>query len=795
MLILDLLNYAWRMGFMPFIGVGGSQNYEIQKSLRFRASASAYLSRTPSGASNRKTWTWSAWVKRGALTTAGTTMGLFEGYSGVNDSTRIFFNNSGSELGFADIKAGVANIVSTSADYRDPSAWMHVLVALDTTQATAANRVKLYINGVQQTSLRSSGYPAQNTDTYVNAALAHYVGNEASSANRTFDGYMSAVHFIDGQALDPSRFGKTDPATGAWVPKKYTGTYGTNGFYLGFSDGTSLTTLGNDESGNNNDWTLNNISITAGTTYDWMDDTPTNNFAVFNRLNSFNNAISVAALSAANLRINSPSGANAYGSYASSHLVDSGKWYAELTVEVIQSSANPNFSFGICPPNTSSSLPTPNYDLAAYNTAISTIRKNGSNTQTGLAAFAVNDVVGIAFDVDSLSLSFFKNGVQLGTTVSVTESSLTWQIYCAAVTNSGGSGTQYSVNFGQRPFSYTPPTGFKALCTKNLPTPAVRKGSEQFNTLLYTGNGDNPQSISGSGFQPDLIWIKGRSAVSTHVIVDSVRGRGFHSASNLSNAEATDGATAGVTTIDADGFSVDDDPASYGSTNDAASTYVAWLWKKTTGLVDIVTYTGNGANRTIAHSLGVSPKLVLVKRRSAVADWCVYAQPIGAANRLLMSQTNASAADATMWNSTAPDSSVFSLGTSVGVNANGDTYVAYLFAEVEGFSKIGSYTGNGSADGPFVWCGFRPRWVMIKRTDTTGNWVLWDTSRNTFNVSNSVLYPNLSQAEDAASVGRIGDILSNGLKIRGTDVDVNTNGGNYVFMAFAETPFKYANAR
>ena len=210
----------------------GVTGYNLESSLRFRSSASAYLSRTPTTAGNRKTWTWSAWVKRGALTTAGTIFGLFQGYSDPNNRSFIFFNNAGNEFGFVNSVAGVSTIVSTSAEYRDPSAWYHLMVVADTTQATAANRVKLYVNGSEITALRTASYPSQNADMFINNNIAHYLGNDAGSTNRYFDGYMTEVNFVDGQALDADDFGETDTTTGVWKPKEYTGTYGTNGFYL-----------------------------------------------------------------------------------------------------------------------------------------------------------------------------------------------------------------------------------------------------------------------------------------------------------------------------------------------------------------------------------------------------------------------------------------------------------------------------------------------------------------------------------------------------------------------------------
>jgi len=251
----------------------GTSAYNLQRSLRFRSSATAYLNRTPASASNRKTWTWSAWVKRGVI---GSSSGfLFTTRGNATDAQyfRIIFT---SDVIFVSSFNNSTLSLTTTAVYRDPSAWYHIVFALDTTQATASNRMKLYVNGVQVTAFSSVNYPAQNADFGINSAIEHGIGFLPVNVTGTyFDGYMTEVNFIDGQALTPSSFGSTNAVTGVWQPAKYTGTYGTNGFYLPFTNLTSTTTLGNDFSGNSNNWTTNNISLTAGVTYDSMTDVPT----------------------------------------------------------------------------------------------------------------------------------------------------------------------------------------------------------------------------------------------------------------------------------------------------------------------------------------------------------------------------------------------------------------------------------------------------------------------------------------------------------------------------------------
>ncbi len=273
----------------------GPEGYNISRSVRLRNSASAYLNRTPAIAGNRRTWTWSGWIKRGQLGSASN-FGILEANAGANDLTALRWSND--SIGVQDYSAGAPyNLVwSTTAVFRDPSAWYHIVLAYDTTQASSANAVKIYVNGTQQTVTFSApgGAYVQNRESYVNSINPQRIGVYNGLANY-FDGYMTEINFIDGQALTPSSFGETDAITGVWKPKKYTGTYGTNGFFLNFSDNSNNTaaTIGKDYSGNGNNWTPNNISVTSGSTYDSMLDVPTlwadggngrGNYAVVNPL-------------------------------------------------------------------------------------------------------------------------------------------------------------------------------------------------------------------------------------------------------------------------------------------------------------------------------------------------------------------------------------------------------------------------------------------------------------------------------------------------------------------------------
>ena len=381
-------------------------NYPITKSLRFRSSASAYLNRTPASAGNRRTFTWSGWVKLGAL---GTDRGIFgasqgSGYGTTQKISTLAFTSTDTlrwvEYYSADgISTDWSYSVVTTPVYRDPSAWYHIVVAIDTTQATAANRVKLYVNGLQVTALGTANYPTQNFDSWVNTtSTVHQHGLFSVGTPYYFDGYLGEVNFIDGQALTPSSFGTTD-AYGIWQPIRYSGTYGTNGFYLPFTNTTSTTTLVADSSGNGNNWTPNNISLTAGTTYDSMKDVPTNtnsntaNYFVLNPLVAGTSSV----LSNGNLTFTNSAGTG--NQCTASMFVTSGSYYFEATLTTAGGGGTSQFVL-VGDGNTSYSSNGQIY--------------SGGVLQTTVATLTSGDVIGLAF-TPSGSVTYYKNGTSVYT--------------------------------------------------------------------------------------------------------------------------------------------------------------------------------------------------------------------------------------------------------------------------------------------------------------------------------------------------------------------------------------------
>ena len=335
--------------------------------------------------------------------------------------------------------------------------------------------------------------------------------------------------------------------------------------------------------------------------------------------------------------------------------------------------------------------------------------------------------------------------------------------------------------------------------------PTIKKPNQHFDTTLHTGNGGTQSVTNAGGFQPDMVWVKSRSNSGTNnLITDVARGnRGLFT--NLTEGDST----GRYCTLLSNGFQFVGTAGDDGNTS--GWTYVGWQWKaggsttvntsgtissnvsvNTTAGFSVVTWTGTGDNATVGHGLGVAPKCVIIKARGAAVNWTSYHEPLGNTAGLHLNTTGGSDVNSGFFNNTSPTSTTFAVGAGSTVNTSSGTYVAYCWAEVEGYSKFGSYTGNGSADGPFVFCGFRPRFILWKRIDAVSDWGVIDTARDTYNTTGYDLAPNSSANEGS---GYTVDFLSNGFKIRLTATRINASGGTYIFMAFAEAPFKYSSAR
>jgi len=798
-----------------------SGGYDINNSLRFRSSASAYLNRTPASAGNRKTWTWSAWVKRGSL---GSTFTLFSTTNGSGTYTEIRLIND--VIGIQSNSIAAPNEWLTNAVFRDPSAWYHIVVALDTTAATAADRIKVWVNSNTQTFSQTPTVTL-NSDLYINAAVSHSLGRR-DTGSLYFDGYLAEINFIDGSAKTPSDFGETDTTTGVWKPKAYTGTYGTNGFYLKFSDiattSGSNAGLGKDFSGNTNYWTTNNISVTAGTTYDAMTDSPTltsatvANYAVMNPLAADSNA----TFSNANLTIASNAAGEGFipatidfdiassTGYYFEVTVDSGTAYCTTGFIPVSKFPGKMWTGGTYP---GQSTYNPGFEIRFSD---GTILQNGGSSAYGSGATA-GDTWGFAIKNGKVwarnSSGWFNSGNPVTeANPAVTGQTGQWLLGFAERAGAFGAGCTY--NFGQRPFSYTPPTGFVALNTYNLPDSTIKKGNTVMDATTYTGTGATQVVTNAGSMKPDLVWLKSRSVARDHRLMDTVRGINLGLQSDLTNAEYTGTA---LSSINSNGFTLN----TTDNQNVSAETYIAWQWQagqgstssntsgsitstvsvNTTAGFSVVTYTGNGTSgATVGHSLGVSPKMIIVKNRDEAHGWLVAHSGLTSGYNLELNGTAAQSNSFGRGLISSYSSTTFTLtagsgGTSLfnNVNQNAIKYVAYCWAEIAGFSAFTSYTGNGSTDGPFIFLGFRPKFVMVKYSSGVDSWFMFDTSREDYNVMDLRLEANTSNSE--ASVTAFADFLSNGFKIRSSNSAFNANGGTYIVAAWAENPFKNSNAR
>ena len=802
---------------MPFfdpirIGASGAADsaFTVDRSVRYDRTNNSYFSKQPSSAGNRRTFTISTWVKRsntgvhGALFYAGTSVG-----ANHDDTDSFRFNPSDQLIFEGEESQTVKYQITTNRKFRDPSAWYHIVLAVDTTQATSSNRIKFYVNGVQETDLATTTYPSQNYELFVNSTVSggytsgniHVLGYTGSG--RGLDGYLAEYHLIDGQQLTPASFAETNATTGQWIPIDTSGlTYGTNGFRLQFLDnsGTTATTLGKDTSGNSNNYTPNNFSVAAGENNDSVEDTPTNNWCTLNPLDADANG----TFSEGNLKCVGSTGFMA----GSNFVVTSGKWYME--VKYVSGTSNHQWSIGFSSPDRSYKRQVRGGDGELT-----------PNTGTVAVTFADPDVIMLALDVDNGKWYIGKNGSYMlsGDPVNGTgfvHSGLSSsEGFMLCMINNTSAGTQtIAANFGQQGFTYTPPTDFKALNSANLPDPTILLPNNHFNTVLYTGNSSNGHAITGVGFQPDWTWIKARTDVRTHSLIDAVRGAGKILSSNNTNAEYTD-ATA-FASFDSDGFTVG---TSENYINNSSHTYVGWNWNaggstasnsdgsitssvraNTSAGFSIVSYTGTGSNATIGHGLGVAPSVIIIKARDRSDNWWVYHKGLSdpSTKAIQLNNTNAEFTPSTSaFNPSAFTSSVFGVLTDNSSNASGEKYIAYCFNEVSSYSKFGSYTGNNNNDGTFVFLGFKPAYLVVRAINSAADWVIMDNTRSTTNPNRKLLYANTTSTEgdgiDDRSPDLIVDFLSNGFKCRATNNDLN-NSETYIFLSFAESPFKNARA-
>ena len=793
-----------------------AEDYTIDQSLRFDDGSSQYLHWTPSSEGSQQKFTISVWVKRGNLAT-GSSQNIFNpnpGGDGANESQFMF--NGSDKLQFYD-SGGNRGSLTTTQLFRDVGAWYHIVIAVDTTEAVASDRINMYINGELVTAFDTEDYPALNAELgWGRNGSINKIGVKAyGSLSQWYDGYLAELYFIDGTQYAASDFGETDDATNQWKPIDASGlTFGTNGFYLKFQDSAAF---GDDSSGNTNDFTVVDVRV-----QDQMKDSPTNSFCT---LNSVVPAYGTLTFMQGNLEaIKNNTWSGPLGTMGAA----SGKWYWEILPQQSLGASGSGWQ-GIVGDNASrfwDGVDTPQGTSGIlYNHAGN---KDIEGTQSTYGdTFTTGDIIGVALNMDDSEVTFYKNNVAQASGVAIAFSgdiaNATFVTSASSLYNSTsyfnfGSDSSFSGEKtaqgntdgnGIGDFYYAPPSGFLALCTSNLSAPSIKLPGNNFNTVLYTGTGAN-QSITGVGFQPDFIWLKGRDYAEHHTVYDAVRGVQKYVYPNRQNAQATNSES--VWAIGSDGWTM----GTLHEINNDTSTFVGWSWLgdgvsggtlnedgdidsqvnvNTASGFSIVTYTGDETGgSTVGHGLSQIPEMVFTKELGVEDSWLVYSSPVGNTKALYLNETSAPGTSSNYWNDTTPSASVVTLGSDG--KANGSTspgMIMYCFHSVEGYSKIGSYTGNGDDDGTFIYTGFRPAYFLFKKTNDSDSWYVMDDKRNTYNLVTKTLKPDSNAVEASGAKGDC-DFVSNGIKFRINDTG-NDSAASYIFLAFAESPFKYANAR
>ena len=824
-------------------GAAGFYTHQIANSMRFAGVQD--LDRSRSSAGSTTTSSISFWVKRSKL---GAYQYILHAYADGNNYVRMTFLSDDTLEFQGEVGGAMKFELETKQVFRDPSAWYHIVGILDFTNGTQGNRAQLYVNGERVTAFDTETYPADASQTNVLCGANTIRYGDDSANNYTLHSSLAEIVLIDGTAQAVGDFGETK--NGVWIPKDPSGlTFGTTGHYLKFE---SSSDLGNDSSGNNNDFT----PYESTGAHDQMLDSPTfnsdsngGNFATYNFLNKG----SYTDLSEGNCRADSNTGADA--SYPSGNFaMTSGKWYYE---QLIGNLTNSYPSPGLVACN------NVKYDLTrgmfyamrlrsdtgvAQQNSGDNIAPFGTITvnTTGVASVGTGDIVSWYVDMDNKKAWFAKNGTiaNSGDPANGTNPQFSWtenppggitfmsQEYQTSFTvvNAGQDGTfagaktaqGNSDDTGYGNFYYDPPTGFLALCSGNLPLADAINPAETdddypqklFTALAYSGDGGGSQT---TGFQPDLVWVKARNTGQSHGLFDSSRGTSKVLNSNSTSEEIS---SSGLTSFNSTGYTMGN------FYNQSGNTYASWSWRanggttssETAGSINttvqvnqnagfsIVQYVGDGgsSNCTMAHGLGAKPAMVFLKDRDTNGNnnqWQAWHHKLDTNGYFYLSSNdqqytssngtvNVSANTTNLigWQRTS------TTGGSQTISESGDNFLMYIWAEIEGFSKFGSYKGNGNADGTFVYTGFRPALVTTKRTDGSGGWLVHDDARNTGNPANLIVQWNDSGAEFSGANDKI-DMLSNGFKVRSSNAGINGSGNDYVYAAWAHNPFKYATAR
>ena len=826
-------------GIMSFPSGG----YIVENSVWFDGSAD-YLSRTPSSAGSNRKCTWSFWVKRSKIGDAEQDILNCE----VDTNTQrdgISFGD-GSNADMLSVRFNDANDghIKTNDLMRDLTAWQHWVVAIDTDQSTAADRVKIYKNGTQITSFETASYPSQNYNMqgFMQDDKQH-IGTTVNVNGQYLNGYLAEFIGIDGTQLAADSFGEFND-NGIWMPIDPSGlTFGTNGFHLDFkvASGTG-NGAGTDVSGQNNHFTDNSMTAAQQVTDTCTNDANNSigNYCTWNPLKPMSGTFSNG-----NLTVQPSADKMAIGTVAFDYN-DSDGYYMEIITGVGGLGYVGIMHIDQASVFSDTFTPGSEYRYQFYSTSNASQVNDGGGSETEYntgSTFGAGDVVQIAvkgsdiwFGVNNTwvnnssgSAGNPSTGANPVFTNMGANSTAPVVPYCQALGSSYT--TSFTLNCGQTGFSYTPPTGFKALNTASLAEPSVTTPQSFFRTLLYTGNNVNGE---GSGdeqeinmtdnttgnsfsFQPDFVWVKNRAVSSSHQeLFDVVRGSTTRIRSTSSDAENTNAQY--IKSFDDNGFTVGDK----NDVNKNSHSYVAWCWKaggsgsansdgNVTGgsTVSVASHNGfaivkygdcGGAAKTIGHGMGQAPDMIMVKAISGGSassrNWRVYHKDLTSDYVLYLDTAEGQASEAASFGTIG--TSTFGVDGGNGTSANGESHIAYCFARTQGLIGIGSYTGGGS-DRPHViiddgGSGFKPAFILGKQYNANGqNWWIVDNARETFNSANgNMSFPN-SMAAEANNSGNAVDFIANGFVPRSADTHLNAAGSTYVYLAFAESPFALNN--
>lgn len=803
--------------------LGESYGIDIPRSLRFNTNngGNQYLNKSSGGGSATK-WTYSLWTKNLKVGN-----GLFMGYNGNNSSSRETLSMGGSGNISWQLRYGGSqhayrrSTYATESNHMDNGSWFHFVCQWDSNNGTTADRFIIWVNGVRQDLIQYNATQSGSSSGFMTGE--NYIGKAADTSGYSAEFYLAEMHAVNNAVLAPTHFGFTDPITGVWRPKKSSDivaatTYGTGGWYLDFSDPSNL---GADRSGNGQNWTPNNFDAA-----DCVFDSPTNNFCVLD-----NNDFDGNKATDGNLQSGHANTA-AWRHTRSTFLLEkgSGKWYWEVQQKGTIDGSN-GWIAGLAHQNYWSRTQDPNSNSGyAYARQSDTRYWNGGNTASHFPTTTNNDIIQFAFDADRGLLWSGKNGTWTG----ADPATGTNQSY--SINYGGGDGgdvtpfvgsygsNNYSiVNFGQQAFTYTPPTGFRSICSKNfaIQGPTITNTKSHFDVVTFTGNGSTGQSITSLQFQPDLIWFKNRGGTNWHALFDVARGRSKGWSTNVTNIESTSGASQDLISFDTNGFTLGTTHA-WGSVNGNGNNIVAWCWKaggaavsNTDGTItasvsankdagfSVVSYTGTGADGTVGHGLDAVPDCIILKNRDRAVEGLVKHTKMASGKIMYTNLTDGEDTASGSNNGiigNLDNAKTFSLsrtGNSGNYNNNnvsGEKFIAYCWRSIPGYSKFGIFTGNGQGgstqpSGTVVRLGFKPALVIFKRTssDSGSNWGMFDFKRLGYNRKVRDLRFNTNSSEGGDD--NIISLDAEGFRITSTSSGFGgLNGQTYIYMAWAENP-------